>query len=257
MLYLLFTSDLPQAQNITIGTFADDTVILTCHSDTHRPSSCLQEYLLKLQSRLQTWKIKINESKSTYITFTLRNYPSPPIYLNNVEIPPAATVKYLRLHLDNKLNWKDHTIKKRKQMDLRHKELYRLLGRKSHLSVDNKLLLYKSIIAPIWTYGIELGGCASKSNIAVIQKCQSKILRAIVDAPWYVTNDMIHKDLGIPTVQEVIHERSIKHCTNLESHSNPLLQPLPRDVIRRLKRRWRSTRSPRWTGPHHVSKSTS
>jgi hypothetical protein len=112
-------------------------------------------------------------------------------------------------------------------MDLRHKELYWLLGRKSHLSVDNKLLLYKSIIAPIWTYGIELWGCASKSNIVVIQRCQLKILRATVAVPWYVTDDMIHKVLGIPTVQEVIHKRSIKHHTNLESHSNQLLQPLP------------------------------
>jgi hypothetical protein len=82
--------------------------------------------------------------------------------------------------VDNKLTWKDHIIKKRKQMDLRRKELYWLLGMKSHVSVDNKLLLYKSIITPIWTYGIELWGCACKSNIAVIQKCQSKILRAIL-----------------------------------------------------------------------------
>jgi len=52
---------------ITIGTFADVTVILTCHKDVHRTSSCLQEYLLKLQSWLQTWKIKITESKSTYL----------------------------------------------------------------------------------------------------------------------------------------------------------------------------------------------
>jgi len=115
-------------------------------------------------------------------------------------------------------------------MYLQHKELYRLLGRKSrksHLSVDNKLLLYKSIIAPIWTYGIELWGCTCKSNIAVIQRCQSKILRATVDAPWYVTNDMIHKELRIPSVQEVIRERGIKHHTNLESHSDPFLQPIP------------------------------
>ena len=55
------------------------------------------------------------------------------------------------------------------------------------------------------------------------------MLRAIVDAPRYVTNDMIHKDLGIPTVHEVTLERSIKHRTKLESHSNPLLQFLPRD----------------------------
>jgi len=65
------------------------------------------------------------------------------------------------------------------------------------------------------------------------------LLRATVDASWYVTNDMIHKDFGIPTVHEVIHGRSIKHRTKKESHSNPLFQPLLRnDDIRRLKRRW-------------------
>jgi len=109
--------------------------------------------------------------------------------------------------LDNKRNWKEHTIKKRKQMDLRHKELYWLLERSSPLSVGNKLLLYKSLITAIWTYDFELWGCACKSNIAIILRCQSKILRATVNAPWYVTNAMIHEDLGIPTVQEVIHAK--------------------------------------------------
>jgi len=31
LLYILFTSDLSQAPNVTIGTFADDTAILTSH----------------------------------------------------------------------------------------------------------------------------------------------------------------------------------------------------------------------------------
>jgi hypothetical protein len=63
-----------------------------------------------------------------------------------------------RLSHENKLNSKYHITKKRKQMDLRYKELYCLLGKTSHLSVD-KLLLYKSIITRIWTYGIELLDC--------------------------------------------------------------------------------------------------
>jgi len=129
--------------------------------------------------------------------------------------------------------------KKRKQMDLRYKELYSLLGRSSPLSMNSKLLLCKTVIAPIWTYGLELWGCASKSNIAIIQKFQSKLLRAIVNATWYITNAMIHSDLGIPTVQDVIHVRSNKHRAKLHSHPNPLLQSLSRDNIpRRLNRRW-------------------
>jgi len=61
-------------------------------------------------------------------------------------LTPATTAKYLGLHLDKKLNWKDHIVKKRKQMDLRHKELYWLLGRTSHLSVDNKLRRTNSLL---------------------------------------------------------------------------------------------------------------
>jgi hypothetical protein len=107
------------------------------------------------------------------------------------------------------------------------------------LSVNNKLLLYKPVITPIWSYGLELWGCASKSNIAIIQRCQSKILRAIADAPRYVTNAMIHNDLGIPSIQEVIHDRSSKHRAKLQSHLYLLLRSIPQEnAIRRLKRRW-------------------
>jgi hypothetical protein len=132
-----------------------------------------------------------------------------------------------------------YIVKKRKQMDLRYKELHWLLGRTSFLSVNNKLLFYKTVIASIWSYVLELWCCASKSNIAIIQRCQSKTLRAIAAAPWYVTNVMIHNDLGDPPIHEVIHDRSSKHRTKLQSHWNPLLRSLPREyVIRRLKRRW-------------------
>jgi len=154
-------------------------------------------------------------------------------------LQPTKAVKYLGLHLDTKLNWREHITKKRKLMDLRYKEVYWLLGRSSPLSINNKLLLYKTVITPIWTYGLELWGCAFKSNIAIIQRFQSKLLRAIVNAPWYITNAMIHSYRGIPTVQDVIHDRSNKHRAKLQSHPNPLQQSLSRDNIpRRLKRRW-------------------
>jgi hypothetical protein len=68
-----------------------------------------------------------DEKCSSRKGFTERS--QAPICLNDVEIPPAATVKYLGLRLDTKLNWKVHIIKNREQIALRHKELYWLLGR--------------------------------------------------------------------------------------------------------------------------------
>jgi hypothetical protein len=32
------------------------------------------------------------------------------------------------------------------------------------------------LLRPVWTYGIELWGCANKSNIAIMQRYQSKLL---------------------------------------------------------------------------------
>jgi hypothetical protein len=53
---------------------------------------------------------------------------------------------------------------KRKQIDLKLKDLYWVIGRKSPASLESKVLPYKTIIKHIRTYGIELWGCASKST---------------------------------------------------------------------------------------------
>jgi len=61
-------------------------------------------------------------------------------------------------------------------------------------------------LKPVWTYGIELCGCASKTNVSIIQRYQSKLLRIITNAPWYVTNQTLHTDLRIQYVQSVRDE---------------------------------------------------
>jgi hypothetical protein len=50
------------------------------------------------------------------------------------------------------------------------------------LSTHNKPVLYKQILKPVWTYGIQLWGCTKPSNAAIIQRFQNKLLRNIVDA---------------------------------------------------------------------------
>jgi hypothetical protein len=112
-----------------------------------------------------------------------------------------------------------------------------LTGRKSNLSVENKILIYKAIIIPIWMYGLELWGCTSKSNTPIIQRSQSKILRMIINAPWYVSNATLYADLGISSVQDVMQQRSNKHHNKIKTHINPLSETLLAiDDKRRFKR---------------------
>ena len=68
------------------------------------------------------------------------------------------------------------------------------------LSLENKLLLYKVIIKPIWT--VSIWGCSSKSNVNIMQRFQSKTLRLIAGAQRYVSNQKFHEDISITTVEE-------------------------------------------------------
>jgi hypothetical protein len=87
----------------------------------------------------------------------------------------------------------------------------------------NKLLLYKTTLKPIWTYGIQLWGTASTSNIEILERFQSKVLRMIVDAPWYVPpNSLIGRDLNCPTVKEEIRRYSSHYGDRLHTHPNHL-----------------------------------
>jgi hypothetical protein len=85
--------------------------------------------------------------------------------------------------------------------------------------------------------GIQLWGTASTSNIEILECFQSKALRMIVDAAWYVPNTVIRRDLQIPTVKEEIRRYSSQYSAHLSSHPNYLIVNLTElPDIRRLRR---------------------
>jgi hypothetical protein len=45
---------------------------------------------------------------------------------------------------------------------------------------------------------------SSSGAAPVIQRYQNKMLKRIVNAPWYVGNSDLHRDLGIETVADII-----------------------------------------------------
>ena len=59
----------------------------------------------------------------------------------------------------------------------------------------------------------------------------------ILDAPWFIANDNIHKDLGISQVKNEINKFSRKYIERLGNHSNTLAITLPdeSEEIVRLK----------------------
>jgi hypothetical protein len=117
-----------------------------------------------------------NESKRIQVDphnihYTKRNVPLGPI--NNVQLP-QEDVKYLARHFDRRLTWHKHIFAKLKQLGITLTKMCWLLGRKSKLSAINKLLIYKTIFKPIWTYRIQLWGTNSTSDIQILDSSNRK-----------------------------------------------------------------------------------
>jgi hypothetical protein len=53
-----------------------------------------------------------------------------------------------------------------------------------------------------------------------MERFQSKALRLITDAPWYVPNAVIRNDLQIPTIKEETTRLSSKYSAGLNTHPN-------------------------------------
>jgi hypothetical protein len=113
LLYLIFTADIPNRNDTVIAKFADDTAILASKEYPQFASQSLQTHLNHLETWLNTWPVKVNETKSVHVTFTNRRTKGPAVTINGTQLPVANKVKYLGLILDQKLTWRPHiTVKK-------------------------------------------------------------------------------------------------------------------------------------------------
>ena len=77
------------------------------------------------------------------------------------------------------------------------------------------------------------------SHINKIETMQAKILRTIVSVPWYVRNEDIRTDLGIPTIEEAISSYVERYKARIATHPNRLAAETINtlNMERRLKRK--------------------
>lgn len=240
-LFNVYTADIPKTPNTIMATYADDTAILSPGNDPVETVHFLQTHLDLIDEWSSNWKIKINPDKSIYIPFTLKKSIPLPLHFQGIPIPISSEVKYLGVILDKRLTWGPHIKSKRKILNSRLHLLRSIL--KSKLALHTKIIIYKSLLRPIWAYAIQIWGCAKPSQIRTLQAFQSITLRIISSAPWYVSNSTLQNDFKIETVNQLATKHYKKFHSKLQSHSNPLItelasNSLPNNPPRRLKRKW-------------------
>lgn len=206
ILFLYFINDIPKSKNTNLALFADDTAIIAQSWRKEQAIKYLQDHIEKLENYYETWKIKINVTKTELVIFSKKEKKKQhfTLHMNDTPIQSKKEAKYLGVILDQNLDFNSHIKNAKKKGYAAMSLLYNLLNRNSKVSTKNKLLLYKMIIRPLITYGTPVWSNCSKKNLKILETIQNKIIRMIGRAEQRETNEKIRLKLNIKSLEEQI-----------------------------------------------------
>ena len=140
------------------------------------------------------------------------------------------TIRYLGVTLDKRLTWSPHI----EQVSRRTAQRMGLLGpllNRSDLSIRNGVLLYKQLIRLLMDYACPTWRSAARTHVRRLQVLQSKCLRLVTGAPWYLSNRQIHEDLGVPFFAAHIRALTASFDSRLADVGKPLVRQLGRYLL--------------------------
>lgn len=237
-LFNIYVNDIPRNSLTNIAMYADDTALYTAAHHINSVATYIQSHINDLEIWFTKWKIKINTQKCHAIYFS-KSYKNPPrLYMFDEVIEWENSVKYLGVTLDRKLTWRPHISNVKNTLNTKVGMLRTLLFNKK-LNIQNKLLLYKSIILPTALYAAPIWAFAAKTNIQQIETFQNKMLRRLTNSNRYVTNEIIRRTVNIPTFLAQAKKLAINFYHQTSNLPNEIIAELPDYDFRLPKNRKR------------------
>jgi hypothetical protein len=96
-----------------------------------------------------------------------------------------------------------------------------LLNRRSEIFVRKGVLLYKQLIRPLMGYACPIWRSVAPTHVRRLKVLQSKCLRLVTGATWYLSNRQIHKDLSVPLFADHIRALTASFDSRLTDVGNP------------------------------------
>ena len=234
-LFNIFTYDLPDSitqssGNILVACYADDVAILSRSCNNVLAVEYMQEALEEAEEWYDRNRLKLNTSKTVAIQISRRRQQTARKLIQDQPIPWQKSVKYLGVNIDKRLRFTQHVNSTLQKARRARFSLLPLLRRNSKLNIQNKLLLFRSMILPILLYAAPVWAQTCNTNIKKIQTFQNKMLRMISNMPPFVRNVQIAFDTGQRSVQEAINAIKTKFLDSARAHQNPLIRTIFEDV---------------------------
>ena len=173
LLFLIYINDMNRCmKHLSCIHYADDTSVFIEGSSLSELVPKINEDLENILKWLNLNKLSLNINKSYFMIFSNKN---PDTFLdlriNGITLQPCTSIKFLGIHLDNKLNFVNH-IK-----NLSNK-ISKSLGimRKLSVFVPKPILskIYASLVHPYLIYAVEIWGHARSAKMSKLVSIQKK-----------------------------------------------------------------------------------
>ena len=178
-LFILYINDIHNASRSGSNIlFADD--ILNYDQD-----ECYFRLIERVNSNLQNLRrwfiansLSINNLKTEVMLFTRKTvyFPLPPVLFNNQAITFSYSVKFLGIHLDPKLSWKNHILHVKNKISSACGVLHTLRGK---ISVNIAKMIYFSVAYPHFMYGNIVWSSSARTNLNPLILIQKRMIRII------------------------------------------------------------------------------
>lgn len=230
ILYAIFVADMPVADQTEAAMYADDTSVYTSAKQSKTIINRLNEAFSVMQQFFDMWKIKINTTKTQAIIFPFDNKRKR-IPINQLKsgahtIPLEKSVKYLGITFDSKLNFGEHITNTIDKANKCFRALYSILAPNSQLSIQNKSLIYTSIIRPILSYGSPIWISAANVHLKKFTTIQNKVLKTIHNLHRRTPTIFIEKITGISHFHKYILSLSVNFAQNCHNSDFSLIREI-------------------------------
>ena len=197
LLFLVYINDLPLQTSAKSILFADDTTVYVSGKNVDDLFNSMNSALSSLADWFCSNSLSLNINKSNYMFFTRVKgnvLIKKKLYIGNDPLSRVFSVKFLGVHLDDKLEWSKHLSFVKTKLA---SGLYVLNRLKNTLPLCIKQTLYFTLFQPYLTYGNVLWGSALSKYTKSLFSMQKKAIRSIYSANYNVPTSPLFKKCNV------------------------------------------------------------
>ena len=185
LLFTAYINDLPECiPEVKVNLYADDTAITVSFKDPIEMEGKLNKSINRLSSWFSKNKLSLNIKKSKLMLFgtqsQIEKLGNLVVQHNNSPLEQVDSFIYLGVKLDPQLNFHMHCEYIRSKTFGK----IRTLGQtRNFLDINTSLMLYRSLVLPLFEYCDHIFNCISQKDSLMLEKLQNTCLRNILGRP--------------------------------------------------------------------------